>query len=317
VKEFPSKLGKKIKRQFHRFTSFHHVTSTTEHSALYEAFPVVTSISISPLFHPTNNIARASFPRSRRTTSSATAYSTDSFTNGKASDFGQHSDKTSSEESLSYFEKLPVSSKSPMDIKAHTVPTAPASAGTPAVAMEVELAQSSVEGDNVQNVHATQPAVDAAQAEASESQPTVSDEETLFFNPPVQAEPYVPDPFFMDDVASSEEGDEDDQMPAVSQSQSTITTQDVSLTHPTSPLAEHATPHTVSLPSPNVDKAIPPPPSSDTTDEDEAPDLYLSGLLMPTLFLPIPNVRRSFSSNYLTWWLSRSIMYHTCNRRIR
>ncbi|KAG1770680.1 hypothetical protein EDD22DRAFT_1047640 [Suillus occidentalis] len=41
------------------------------------------------------------------------------------------------------------------------------------------------------------------------------------------------------------------------------------------------------IPSPNVNKDVPPPPVSDT--ESEAPELYLPGLTMPTMFLPIPN----------------------------
>ncbi|KAG1860691.1 hypothetical protein DFJ58DRAFT_715561 [Suillus subalutaceus] len=41
------------------------------------------------------------------------------------------------------------------------------------------------------------------------------------------------------------------------------------------------------IPSPNVNKDVPPPPASDA--ESEAPELYLPGLTMPTMFLPIPN----------------------------
>jgi hypothetical protein len=69
-----------------------------------------------------------------------------------------------------------------------------------------------------------------------------------------------------------------------------------------------------SIPSPNVNKDVPPPPASDT--ESEAPELYLPGLTMPTMFLPIPNVRLSLSYT-LTWWFHRRppLMYIPCTIR--
>ena len=71
---------------------------------------------------------------------------------------------------------------------------------------------------------------------------------------------------------------------------------------------------TPSLPSPNVNKDIPPPPASET--ESEAPELYLPGLTMPTMFLPIPNVRLSLSYT-LTWWFHQRppLMYRPCTIR--
>ncbi|KIY70574.1 hypothetical protein CYLTODRAFT_347478 [Cylindrobasidium torrendii FP15055 ss-10] len=44
--------------------------------------------------------------------------------------------------------------------------------------------------------------------------------------------------------------------------------------------------------TPNVNKAVPPPPpvlGDDSEEEEETPDLYLPGLVLPTMFLPIPN----------------------------
>lgn len=66
--------------------------------------------------------------------------------------------------------------------------------------------------------------------------------------------------------------------------------------------------------SPNVNKDVPPPPVSDA--ESEAPELYLPGLTMPTMFLPIPNVRLSLSYT-LTWWFHRRppLMYVPCTIR--
>lgn len=121
-----------------------------------------------------------------------------------------------------------------------------------------------------------------------------------------------PDPFLVDDegdALSSEEGS----LSASASRQSALPTtaaHDVSLSISPSPSPLPADLSSKPLPTPmnpNVNKDVPPPPvSDDDEDEDEAPELYLPGLVIPTMFLPIPNVRRSFPSNHLTWWLSRS-----------
>lgn len=55
----------------------------------------------------------------------------------------------------------------------------------------------------------------------------------------------------------------------------------------------------------NVDKPVPPPPApapvdeSSEEDEPEVPAVYLPQLVLPTMFLPIPNVRLC---HHLTWW---------------
>ena len=55
--------------------------------------------------------------------------------------------------------------------------------------------------------------------------------------------------------------------------------------------------------SPVIDKPVPPLPArSDTESEPEAPAVHLPQLVLPTMFLPIPNVR---ISSHLTWWLTR------------
>jgi hypothetical protein len=57
--------------------------------------------------------------------------------------------------------------------------------------------------------------------------------------------------------------------------------------------------------APAVDKPVPAlPVVSDTESEQEAPAVHLPQLVMPTMFLPIPNVR---INSYLTWWLTRRI----------
>jgi len=55
--------------------------------------------------------------------------------------------------------------------------------------------------------------------------------------------------------------------------------------------------------SPVIEKPVPPlPASSDTESEPEVPAVHLPQLVLPTMFLPIPNVR---ISSHLTWWLTR------------
>jgi hypothetical protein len=65
----------------------------------------------------------------------------------------------------------------------------------------------------------------------------------------------------------------------------------------------------VPVPPLNIDKPVPaPPPASDSDSEPEPPAVYLPQLVLPTMFLPIPNVR---IRSHLTWWLTRrtSIYY--------
>ncbi|KAF6761614.1 hypothetical protein DFP72DRAFT_879134 [Ephemerocybe angulata] len=105
--------------------------------------------------------------------------------------------------------------------------------------------------------------------------------------PSVHVEEDVPDPFLVDD-----EGDalssEDGSVPAPA---SPAPAQEVSLslTPSPSPLpSAQLSPRP--LLSPNVNKDVPPPPVSDSEDDDDdAPELYLPGLIIPTMFLPIPN----------------------------
>ncbi len=118
--------------------------------------------------------------------------------------------------------------------------------------------------------------------------------------------PDVPDPFLIDD--DDEKSSNNDGSPQLSTSRQSMT-----------PAEE--IPLAASLASPllNINKDVPPPPPSqvDTDpDEDESPDLYLPpGLVLPTMFLPIPNVRRPLSYT-LTWWLFKRLTYTTRTRLI-
>lgn len=121
-------------------------------------------------------------------------------------------------------------------------------------------------------------------------------------SPPLQViQPEVPDPFIIEDS----EG-------ALSEGEGTSPVdEEIALAQSAVLSPSEAAP---SLLSPNLNKDVPPPPESDA--ESEAPELYLPALTMPTMFLPIPNVRLSLSYT-LTWWFYQRppLMYHPCTIR--
>ncbi|KAG6833005.1 hypothetical protein H0H87_012591 [Tephrocybe sp. NHM501043] len=289
IKQLPVKLGKKIKLGLRRMRSISHVQH--EHkSVLQEAFPIITSISTTPLFHPIiERPRRASAPVSPPA-SSRTAYSCrSSFTKG--AEFSRDS-----QESFSHFEQSSLSQTSTlsMDLNDTTSTQQEPIASTsivdvaegtsePVVDDSAELAAPSDSAEQIT------PRVAAFPEEAATA---------LSFST-IYVEPDVPDPFLIDDESSSEEeedeelaeADVDDSEPS-GQSTATPTPSEILLTLPPAPLlsdSELPKMQPVSLPSPDVNKDIPPPPTDTDTDEDEAPDLYLPGLLLPTMFLPIPN----------------------------
>jgi len=112
----------------------------------------------------------------------------------------------------------------------------------------------------------------------------------------------TPNPFFVDDP---EDPLSDPGSPAPASSPLEVP--------PSEPIALSPGPAPSGLPLPTepepaappaVDKPVPAlPVSSDTESETtEAPAAHLPQLVMPTMFLPIPNVR---ISSPLTWWLTR------------
>ncbi|KAG2075675.1 hypothetical protein BDR04DRAFT_1005179 [Suillus decipiens] len=105
---------------------------------------------------------------------------------------------------------------------------------------------------------------------------------------PQELEAEVPDPFIVEgsEDALSEGGHASSDMEAVSPDSESVPPADEEIALAQSALAS---PSEVppSIPLPNVNKDVPPPPPSDA--ESEAPELYLPGLTMPTMFLPIPN----------------------------
>jgi len=142
-------------------------------------------------------------------------------------------------------------------------------------------------------------------------EPPVQEEESassepVFTSPPaVYVEPETPDPFLVDDESDEVSSNEEETAGSVSPAPRDI---------PLSPTPSHPP----MSPLPNINKDVPPPPPSDSeSEEEEIPDIYVPTLIAATMFLPIPNVRRPFSSNILTWWLQRNLMYTTCTRPIR
>ncbi|KAF7985156.1 hypothetical protein HWV62_7728 [Athelia sp. TMB] len=100
--------------------------------------------------------------------------------------------------------------------------------------------------------------------------------------PPVHVEPEVPDPFLMDSEDEGESAEED-----LGSRHSVPPADEISLARSSRP----DSPRSPLTPNVNVNKDVPPPPAaeSDEEDEDDAPDLYLPGLVIPSMFLPIPN----------------------------
>lgn len=119
------------------------------------------------------------------------------------------------------------------------------------------------------------------------------EDESTTAAPSVLVEPEVPDPFIVDDGedSSSSESDgaqeQEDHSPSPAAEDNIALAQSTLSDKPVSDTSEKP------LPSPNTNKAVPPPPTdpmSDEDDEEEPPELYLPGLIIPTMFLPIPNV---------------------------
>ncbi|KAI0075299.1 hypothetical protein K474DRAFT_1428020 [Panus rudis PR-1116 ss-1] len=136
------------------------------------------------------------------------------------------------------------------------------------------------------------------------------------------AEPEVPDPFLVDDpeqpLSSEEEEEEslavssgDDDTPAdeIALAQSTILETPVATASVNKPVPPTPSPEppVSSQQSSRDDES-----SSSSEEEDSAPDLFLPSLILPTMFLALPNVRICLPvfASPLTWWLTRSVTSH-------
>jgi hypothetical protein len=115
-------------------------------------------------------------------------------------------------------------------------------------------------------------------------------------------EPDVPNPFLVDDSeSSSDSGSESVEKQDETTNQPPIAEEAVALAQSNIVDAPQATGEVAEnlLLSPDVDKAMPQIPAlsvellndeDEDEDEEEVPDLYIPGLIAPTMFLPIPNV---------------------------
>ncbi|KAH9940845.1 uncharacterized protein BXZ73DRAFT_88548 [Epithele typhae] len=104
--------------------------------------------------------------------------------------------------------------------------------------------------------------------------------------------PQVLDPFLEDEdidppsVARSEDGESDEHDRRAAQAALSPPAEEIALA-PSEPSSPEPPASSV-----NVNKAVPPTPAaapSDDEDEEDTPELYLPGLTLPTMFLPIPN----------------------------
>ena len=135
------------------------------------------------------------------------------------------------------------------------------------------------------------PANDGEEEEILSSEP-------MFTSPPaVYIEPEAPDPFLIDEEGDEASEGEEPQDSSAAASQYTVSPAHnvpLDLSQSPSPDPSSRQPPPVS-PRPNIYKDVPPPPSEESEpDEEEVPDLYVPALVVPTMFLPIPNVRRLF-----------------------
>lgn len=134
----------------------------------------------------------------------------------------------------------------------------------------------------------------------------------------------VPDPFLEDVPEDSPTSEVPPEEPAEERharglsvdetAQSLAAAEEVALAQSPPPTAPTEVPNTAF----DLNKAVPlpPPPAAEEDDEDEedSPELYLPGLVLPTMFLPIPNVGSS-SFSMLTWWLPGHHVYYPCTIR--
>jgi hypothetical protein len=298
VKSLPVKLGRKIKSLFHHVPNLKHHKHKAEKAPETLPFLVTTATWATPVF-PSLYIGRDVVPTSQKS-----KYIKDSFIH---SDLG---DSDSSRETAATSDRSSQSSISSIaEIPADFSHTQDVSFATGMTSLPDDLDS----GEPHQAPESS--SISSRPAESQAEERLFISSESMHSSPPaVYIEAEVPDPFLIDDEDDPmSENDEDVRaVAAVSESQQTITpAHEISLT--SDPIPSHPT-----VPPANLNKDVPPPPHPiNESDEDETPDLYFPGLILPTMFLPIPNVRHPFSSNYLTWWLSRSLMYNTCTRQIR
>ncbi|TFK39810.1 hypothetical protein BDQ12DRAFT_681260 [Crucibulum laeve] len=298
MKLLPGKLAKKVKRQIRRLSSpFHHVT-LPKHSASPRDALVVSSLALisspSTVFPSIDVVRDFHPPPITLPASTRSGYSEDTFT---------RSDKYVKELDLERASSRSSVLSSDHHLSSdHNDSSASSIASTVDMSVEPRFAAEESSDHTMPQVppvaearaeeHASQTSSDSEeQEETDELSSNPATPEPMFTSPPtVYIEPEVPDPFLIDDEGDAlSEDDQQDSSAAVSESHLSAA-HDIPLTvTPPPPSAA-----SVAIPSPllsaNLNKDVPPPPASSSSDEEEEePDLYLPGLIVPTMFLPIPN----------------------------
>ena len=171
------------------------------------------------------------------------------------------------------------------------------------LAQEPEVTSSDVPTVLVEGVAPVDEALTSTLDSQLSSSMEISREDPLVSPPAPVGEPQVPNPFIEDPDAQSSGEDasvasEEPRTGLVVEAAAS----EIELAPPPEPTPTAA----------NVNKAMPPTPAlpSDDEDEEDVPELYLPGLTLPTMFLPIPNVRYPLFSS-LTWWFSKSAINYS------
>ena len=278
IKQLPGKLAKKVKHQFRRLDGvLHHVIHPKHHRT--PTFSITSPTS--PLFYPVG-VVRAYLPPDQSSTSGSVDSRDTCWDVKDSKEADLHSINSLANHSI--------------DLVTDSTPTTN-------IDMSDEL-----------HIPQEEHQLNSHEQDSPASDPTVVSPTTVFI------EPETPDPFLVDDddeddSHSEQEAVEENTSSDLNSSQQAVSpTEAVPLDLPSSSEASIPQPQQAQLP--NLQKDVPPPPPSEYEEEEYVPELYVPALIVPTMFLPIPNVRRSFSSNLLTWWLSRNSMYYNCTRPI-
>ena len=226
------------------------------------------------------------------------------------------------EDSTLLSEKLP--SKDQPEVDEQVIPP-PVPAAEPVVMEVSPEPEAALEEQAAEEYPEVTEQVEESESHVAEDLSTsevVEDQGTLI-SPPV-LEPEVPDPFLVDDpddaVSEEEEEEQSESLPVDDEDNDSTPADEIALAQSVAELPPPTTPasaltstdaHPLSSPL-HVNKPVPPAPTSEaaaptsdassSSEEDEPPTLYISGLTVPTMFLPIPNVRISICYP-LTWWL--------------
>lgn len=291
-----------MKHQFRRLDSvLHHVIHPQQHGVRTPTFSITSPSS--PIFYPIT-VVRAFVPPDQPS-ATGSVHSRDTWDVKYAKEIDLHSIEPP--DSSAFDLSISIGDSSATHIDKHAEVHSIEPTNTSIIDLSISVGDSSAAHIDMADEHHLPQAQPQLNLPAQDPPPSDL----------VEAE--APDPFLIDDEEdgeslSEEEADEEQVSSDAISQKVVLPTESVPLDLPSSPEASISQPQSLISPIPNLQKDTPLPPSE--SEEEYVPDLYVSSLIVPTMFLPIPNVRRSFSSNLLTWWLARSSMYDTRTRPI-